>query len=136
VFHASLLTPYVETPAHGPNFTMPPPDIIEGEAEYEVERIIKHRQFGRTKKRHYLIKWKGYPDSDNTWEPEDNVHAPDLVKQYWQKHKAQTARAYLSQDVDILSGRGSDVTVPFWTPPGSRGHNLPRLTKQLTKHDT
>jgi hypothetical protein len=29
VFHASLLTPYHETPEHGPNFLEPPPDIIE-----------------------------------------------------------------------------------------------------------
>ncbi len=37
VFHASLLTPYHETTAHGPNFTRPPPDLIDGEEEYEVE---------------------------------------------------------------------------------------------------
>jgi len=37
VFHASLLNPYHETKAHGPNFTRPPPDLIEGEEEYEVE---------------------------------------------------------------------------------------------------
>ncbi len=49
VFHASLLTPYYETTAHGPNFTRPPPDLIDGEEEYEVERIVAHRQFGRSK---------------------------------------------------------------------------------------
>ncbi len=38
VFHTSLLTPYHETAAHGPNFTRPPPDLIDGEEEYEVER--------------------------------------------------------------------------------------------------
>ncbi len=37
VFHASLLTPYHETAAHGPNFTRPPPDLIDGEEEYKVE---------------------------------------------------------------------------------------------------
>ncbi len=46
VFHASLLTPYYETQAHGPNFTRPPPDLIDGEEEYEIERIVTHRQFG------------------------------------------------------------------------------------------
>ncbi len=50
VFHASLLTPYYETPAHGPNFTQPPPDLINGEEEYKVERIVAHRQFGRSKR--------------------------------------------------------------------------------------
>jgi len=41
VFHASLLTPYKEMEQHGPNFLEPPPDIIEGEPEWEVEKIIK-----------------------------------------------------------------------------------------------
>ncbi len=29
--------PYYETQTHGPNFTRPPPDLIDGEEEYEVE---------------------------------------------------------------------------------------------------
>jgi hypothetical protein len=40
VFHASLLMPYHETHQHGPNFLEPPPDIIEGEPEWEVKRIL------------------------------------------------------------------------------------------------
>jgi len=33
----SLLMPYRETEAHSPNWIEPPPDIIEGEPEWEVE---------------------------------------------------------------------------------------------------
>jgi hypothetical protein len=66
VFHASLLSPYSETPLHGPNFSWPPPDLIDNEEEYEVEQIKAHRNFGRSKRLQYLIKWKGYPESDNT----------------------------------------------------------------------
>ncbi len=82
VFHALLLNPYHETAVHGLNFTRPPPDLIEGEEEFEVERIVTHWEFGRSKRLQYLIKWKGYPESDNTWEPADQVHAPQLVKHY------------------------------------------------------
>jgi len=46
VFHASLLTPYKETDQHRPNFLEPPPDILEGEPEWEVEQILKERLFG------------------------------------------------------------------------------------------
>jgi hypothetical protein len=42
VFHASLLSPYVETITHGPNFSWPPPDLIDGEEEYEVEQLVAH----------------------------------------------------------------------------------------------
>jgi hypothetical protein len=63
VFHASLLMPYRETDQHGPNFLEPPPDIIEGEPEWEVEKIIKERTFGHWKKKQYLMRWKGYSPS-------------------------------------------------------------------------
>ena len=43
VFHSSLLSPFVETETHGPNFTNPPPDIVNGQEEYEVEAIIAHK---------------------------------------------------------------------------------------------
>jgi hypothetical protein len=39
VFHASLLTPYIKTEEHGPNYTRPPPNMIEGEEQYEVEAV-------------------------------------------------------------------------------------------------
>jgi len=56
VFHTSLLLPYKETTTHGPNFTWPPPDLIEGEEEYEVEAVINHRHHGCRRQLQYLIK--------------------------------------------------------------------------------
>jgi len=47
VFHASLLTPYRETVEHGVNYSRPPPELIGGAKEYEVEAIMGHRFFGR-----------------------------------------------------------------------------------------
>jgi hypothetical protein len=82
VFHASLLSLYHETTAHGPNFSRPPPELIDGEEEYQVERILGHRYHGRAKALQYLIKWVDYPESDNTWEPAPYVHAQDLIKAY------------------------------------------------------
>ena len=42
VFHAFLLTPYHENQVHRPNFSRPPPDIINNEEEFEVEQILRH----------------------------------------------------------------------------------------------
>ncbi len=97
IFHASLLMPYHETQAHGPNFTWPPPDLIDEEDKYEVKWIVTHRQFGRSKKLQYLIKWKGYPESDNTWEPADQVHAPQLIKHYQSAAHHQSAVRIIHQ---------------------------------------
>jgi hypothetical protein len=57
MFHASLLLPYHETTQHGLNFSWPPPDLIAGEAEYEVEAIRNHWNFGCSHALQYLIKW-------------------------------------------------------------------------------
>jgi hypothetical protein len=43
VFHASLLTPYKEMEEHGDNFVQPPPELIDGQEEYEVEQIMNSR---------------------------------------------------------------------------------------------
>ena len=43
VFHAALLTPYHTTKEHGPDLPRPPPEVVEGEDEHEVEAIINHR---------------------------------------------------------------------------------------------
>jgi len=85
VFHASLLSPYWETEAHGPNFVKPPADLIEGEEEYEIEAITSHKKWGRGYR--YLVKWKGCPISDNTWEPLSNFkNAQEILKEYQLTH--------------------------------------------------
>ena len=98
VFHASLLSPYHETTAHGPNFSRPPPELIEGEEEYEVECIINHQHHGRSKKLQYLIKWLNYPEADNTWEPADQIHAPELIKAYHRHTPLSKIKALITSE--------------------------------------
>lgn len=68
VFHESLLTPFIESSFPNQDIPRPPPEIDEeGHPEYEVETILESRKRGRGMQ--YLVKWKGYPYSENTWEP-------------------------------------------------------------------
>ena len=86
VFHAALLTPYRENDTHGPNFELPPPDLIAGEEEYEVEAIVGHRK--RYGKMQFFVKWKGYPTSENSWEPVTNLeNADELLSAYKRLHR-------------------------------------------------
>jgi hypothetical protein len=82
VFHIDLLTPYKETIMHGPNFTRPTPELINGEEEYSVEKILDSRQFGRRQRLQYLVKWEGYLDMDNMWVDKDDVFADDKVWEF------------------------------------------------------
>jgi len=81
VFHGSLLLPYYETKEHGRNFPEPTPDLIEGQPEWEVEDILDSRRYRR--KLQYLIKWKGYSDAHNSWEPKEAINAPMLLTAFY-----------------------------------------------------
>jgi len=108
-FHASLLSPYHKTTAYSPNFSQPPPELINDEEQYEVEQICNHRYFGHNRALQYLIHWKGYPDSDDTWEPTVDTHALDLIKAY---HKGTPLES-------IKAGRLS-LQTPISLHPGYR----------------
>jgi hypothetical protein len=82
VFHIDLLTPYKETIMHGPNFTRPTPELIDGEEEYSIEKILDSWHFGRRRRLQYLVKWEGYPDTENMWVDKDDVFADDKVREF------------------------------------------------------
>jgi hypothetical protein len=98
VFHVDLLTRYKETNAHGPNYERPPPEIIKGEPEWEVEKIINSRLHRRNKKLQFLIRWKGFPPSEDSWVPESDLSAPDLIEELYATH-SHAARQLLSRGI-------------------------------------
>jgi Chromo (CHRromatin Organisation MOdifier) domain len=59
---------------------------VNGEEEFEVEMILDVQPQGRGRKMHYLVKWKGYPTSDNSWEPKENVHVEELIKEFYKRN--------------------------------------------------
>jgi Chromo (CHRromatin Organisation MOdifier) domain len=82
VFHTSLLMPYKEMEEHGNNYAQPPPELVEGEEEYEVKQVLNSRRTGCAKKLQYLLRWKGYSRAHDSWQDATEVHAPELVAKY------------------------------------------------------
>ena len=98
VFNEALLTPYVPPAFANQQLPPPPPpDVIDGEEEHEVEAVINSKVVGsgRKKSMMYLVKWKGYPDSENRWEPAVNLeNAEEEVEKYWKAHPRRKRYGY------------------------------------------
>ena len=77
-FHVSSLEPYHEaTPAA----LVPPEDMpLRNDDIYTVEAILD--QEDRKDDRYYLIKWKGYSTSENSWEPRSHILDSSLIREY------------------------------------------------------
>ncbi len=97
VFHINLLTPYHKMATHGPNYSRPPPDLVDKEEEYEVEKILDLWQFGRRHKLQYLIKWKGYLDLDNEWVNKNDVHTNDAIREF--KNQNPASETHISASI-------------------------------------
>ncbi|KAL8442273.1 hypothetical protein Emed_007349 [Eimeria media] len=93
VFHVSLLSPHRPRPKDMAS----PPDwepvgaASDGLPIYEVESILDQRGEGDTAR--YLVKWKGFPDSDATWEPLANLdNCPALLRAFRASRNAELRR--------------------------------------------
>ena len=71
---------------HGANFTEPPPDLIKGQAEWEVEQLIASRRTGRNKTLQYLVRWQGFSESHDSWEPKKHLgNAQEEIAEFHRK---------------------------------------------------
>ena len=66
----------------------PKPVIIEGEVEFEVEKILNKRTVREKKK--FLVRWKGYMAEEDTWENKENLeNTKELVEEFKRKYKEE-----------------------------------------------
>jgi hypothetical protein len=106
VFHNSLLKPYIETSAHGSNFAQPPPEIIGGEeGYYKIKEILQECLTRNKKSTQYLVKWKGYPDSENSWSlAKELTHAKDVLCKFKSKHASKEGMQVLQAQGGLKEG--------------------------------
>ncbi|CAL1289130.1 unnamed protein product [Larinioides sclopetarius] len=76
--------------------------------EFIVEKILDKRIVaGKTE---YFLKWQGYPDSENTWEPEENLDCPEIIEEF-EKNYAKKKKIESSEKKRKLNGseQGSEA---------------------------
>ena len=66
-----------------------PPELIhlkeDDELEYKVKEILDSHT--RWKQLEYLVKWKGYNASHNSWEPAQNLeHALKIINKFYKRY--------------------------------------------------
>jgi hypothetical protein len=82
IFHVSLLT-------KTNNSETTDNESIDDE-EYEVERILDKRT--RQGKVEYLVKWLGYENCDNSWEPITHLNCPQLIQEFEYRQLQKTKK--------------------------------------------
>jgi hypothetical protein len=98
VFHILLLEPALKNTKITENVEI----NNDTEQEYKVKKILNHKQVSG--KLYYLVKWKGYNTSENTWEPIENlIGCHQLIQQYCLKGNQSSPRRKGASDQSLSS---------------------------------
>ena len=88
VFNEHLLTPFQPPSYPSQKARQPdePPDLEDPDkAEYDVEAILEAKV--KRGKLHYLVKWLGYSDEHNSWEPGGELlNAAPQLREFYRKN--------------------------------------------------
>ena len=126
VFHARLLKPAtLNDPALFPNREPSRPDSVfpEEEEEYEIEAIVDHRDIRGH--REYLVHWLGYPNSDDSWVRENDLHVANLLEEYLAAIEKEEQDNEAPPRNQAKGRRGARATLPAIQPVGQRSNFNP-----------
>jgi hypothetical protein len=79
-------------------------EVLPG--EYVIEAILdkKRKKVGNKLVPHYLVKWKGYPDSENSWVRQTRIQADELVRAFDRQNLEKKPGKVTFIDVDPYCG--------------------------------
>ena len=75
----------------------PTPEFISNQEEFEIDAIVDERVVNGENQ--YLIKWHGYLEDDNTWEPLSHVKNTEALI-LWEENNR---RAFLAGDDELIA---------------------------------
>ena len=104
---------------HGPNF------------EYTVEMILDKRTAPNGMVE-YLLKWKGYGDAWNTWEPKENLDAEQLVEDFESQREEQPKLEIKSYKCPTAKKTKGTEEIPLRSPSWRQCLLCPIIKKDKT----
>jgi len=76
--------------------------IIEGEEEYEIEKVMNKRK--KHSRWEYLVRWKGYMAKEDSWERKENLkNAKEAVEDYEREYRKERRR--MEEEHEGMPGR-------------------------------
>ncbi|KAI1288140.1 Chromobox -like protein 5 [Halotydeus destructor] len=76
--------------------------MADEDEAYEVEKVLDKRLTPKGSRFvvEYFVKWRGFPDEDNTWEPFENLDCSDLIYDYEANHDVRKDDDNKSEEED------------------------------------
>lgn len=78
--------------------------------EYVVEAVKGWRYHFDDQCIQFYIKWQGYDESENTWEPKENLNCPHLLAEFIKNLPPKQARYFHVDQHDKLTGFQRNAT--------------------------
>ena len=60
---------------------------VEPDSEsFSVQSVVDHKEVDGVD--HYLVRWRGFSATDDSWEPVTNFDDLDVIRKFWQRRSA------------------------------------------------
>lgn len=129
VFPVSLCKPYHRTEAErfpGRREPAPPqPDLVDGVPQWVVEKVLDQRavkprrgQKDKTRKKEFLVKWEGYPETYNRWVLEDDLqNAKEALQDYFESRRLSKRKEDVEEEERPKQATFANGEVPLEATP-------------------
>lgn len=77
---------------------------MKEEGQYQVEAVRGWRYYYNDRCIQFCIKWLGYDESDNTWEPRENLNCESLLDEFIDNLPPEQARYFHVEEHHKLTG--------------------------------